>query len=178
MAAAPIRSRISALDDRRRRLLDHLLVAALQRALALTEVEDMAVGVGEHLDLDVARPLQVALGKHAAVAEGGVGLAPGGRQRALELGLLADDPHPLAAATRERLDHDRKAVLGGESGDLVASASAPPVPGTTGTPASTASCLARPLSPISAIASGGGPTQVSPAAATAAAKCVFSLRKP
>ena len=43
--------------DRRRRLLDELLVAALHRAVALAEVHDVAVRVGEDLDLDVARPL-------------------------------------------------------------------------------------------------------------------------
>ncbi len=41
----------------RRRFLDHLLVAALHRAVALAEVNDVAVAVGEHLDLDVARSI-------------------------------------------------------------------------------------------------------------------------
>src|SRR5262249_50627981 len=48
-------------DDRGRRLLDQLLVAALDRAVALAEVDDVAVAVGEDLDLDVARIGQVAL---------------------------------------------------------------------------------------------------------------------
>ena len=39
----------------RRRLLEHLLVATLHRAVALAEREHGAVGVGEELDLDVAR---------------------------------------------------------------------------------------------------------------------------
>ena len=42
-------------EQRARRLLDHLLVAALDRALALTQVDDRAGIVGEHLDLDMAR---------------------------------------------------------------------------------------------------------------------------
>jgi hypothetical protein len=54
----------------------------------------------------------------------------------------------------------------------------PSTPGTVGTPASRASCFARALSPISSIASAGGPTHVSPAASTARAKPAFSLRKP
>ncbi len=49
------------IERHRRRLLDHLLVAALDRALALVEVDDVAVGVADDLDLDVARPLDVAL---------------------------------------------------------------------------------------------------------------------
>ena len=40
-------------DRRRRRLLDQLLVAALDRAVALAEVDHVAVLVGQHLDLDV-----------------------------------------------------------------------------------------------------------------------------
>ena len=52
LAHAPARSPVEA---RRRRLLDHLLVAALDRAVALEQVHDVAVRVGEDLDLDVAR---------------------------------------------------------------------------------------------------------------------------
>src|SRR3546814_13961826 len=42
-------------DERRRRFLDDLLVAALDAALAFVEVEDIAVLVAEDLNLDVAR---------------------------------------------------------------------------------------------------------------------------
>ena len=48
----------------------------------------------------------------------------------------------------------------------------------TGTPALSAISLARTLSPIDAIASGGGPIQVRPASMTARAKSAFSDRKP
>ena len=50
-----MRSRSSALDRGRRRLLDQLLVASLHRAVALAEVDRVAVAVGEDLDLDVPR---------------------------------------------------------------------------------------------------------------------------
>src|SRR5690606_36804067 len=43
-----------------RRLFDDLLVAALDRTIALEQVYAMAMRVREHLDLDVARPLQIA----------------------------------------------------------------------------------------------------------------------
>jgi hypothetical protein len=45
-------------EERRRRFLDHLLVAALDRALALEQVDAVAEGVAHHLDLDVARLLR------------------------------------------------------------------------------------------------------------------------
>ena len=48
----------------------------------------------------------------------------------------------------------------------------------TGTPAAAISRFASIFEPIAAIASGGGPIQVSPASATAPAKSAFSDRKP
>jgi hypothetical protein len=52
------------------RLLDELLVAPLDRALALAEVHDAAVRVGQHLDLDVARLDHGSLEVDRRVAEG------------------------------------------------------------------------------------------------------------
>ena len=57
------------IDEGRRRFLDHLLVTALDRAVALVEVEHVAVPVAQHLDLDVARLHDVLLDEHAIVAE-------------------------------------------------------------------------------------------------------------
>ena len=67
----------------------------------------VAVPVGEDLDLDVPRPLEILLEQHAVVAEGRRGLALAGRERGGELGGRGDDAHPLAAAARRRLDEDR-----------------------------------------------------------------------
>ena len=58
------------LHERRRALLHQLLVAALDGALALPEMHDGAVGVGEHLDLDVPRLRDVPLDVDGGVAEG------------------------------------------------------------------------------------------------------------
>ncbi len=57
------------IEQRRGRLLDDLLVAALDRALALVEVDDVAVLVADELDLDVARIDDELLDEHAVVAE-------------------------------------------------------------------------------------------------------------
>ena len=62
-------------ERRRRRLFEQLLVPPLDRALALAEVHDVAVLVAEHLELDVARRLDVLLDVDVADAEGGLGLA-------------------------------------------------------------------------------------------------------
>ncbi len=50
----------------RRRFLDDLLVTALQRAIALAEMNGVAVIVGENLDFNVARRVHVFLDEHTA----------------------------------------------------------------------------------------------------------------
>ena len=66
-------------------LLEHLLMAALDRALALAEREHRAVLVGEELNLDMARPLDVALAEDGVVAEGRLRLALGRGERLVQL---------------------------------------------------------------------------------------------
>ncbi len=59
------------LDQWRRRLLDHLLVPPLDRALALADRPHGAVLVGHDLHLDVPAGLQVRLAEDGRVAERG-----------------------------------------------------------------------------------------------------------
>ena len=80
-------------------------MAALDRALALAERHDAAVGVGEELHLDVPGTLEVALREDGAVAERRLGLAAG-RRRALGSSSAAErttrmprPPPPAAALT-------------------------------------------------------------------------------
>ena len=64
MAAAtvsPILLALGRVERGRRRFLEDLLVAALQRAVALAEMDRIALAVAEHLDLDVARLVQILL---------------------------------------------------------------------------------------------------------------------
>ena len=97
-------------DDRRRRLLDDLLMAPLERALALAERDDVAVRVADHLHLDVPRTRQEALEEHAVVAEPGGRLTPRRGHRGLEVLGALDDAHAAPAAARGRLD--QHGVLG------------------------------------------------------------------
>ena len=85
-------------ERRRRRLLDQLLVAPLDRALALAEVDDVAVLVAEDLELDVARRLDVLLDVDVAHAERGLGLALRRLDRMRQLAGRAHDAHAAAAA--------------------------------------------------------------------------------
>ena len=56
-------------------------MAALQRAVALAEMDGAALAVAQHLDFDVARLLQIFLQIDRVVAEGGLGFRARGRER-------------------------------------------------------------------------------------------------
>ena len=56
-------------------------MAALQRAVALAQVDGVALAVAEHLNLDVARLLEIFFDVDGVVAEGGFGFGPRRRQR-------------------------------------------------------------------------------------------------
>ena len=86
------------------RLLEHLLVAPLDRAVALAEVDAVAVAVEQDLDLDVAGALEEPLEDEPVVVEGGLGLASGGGEVGREAVGEADRAHALAAAAGRRLD--------------------------------------------------------------------------
>ncbi len=97
-------------EERRRSLLDQLLVAPLQRAVPVAQHQDLAVGVGHDLRLDVARPVQELLDEAFAAPERRRRLAHGGF---VELGDLVYAPGDLqapAAAAEGRLDGDRQPV--------------------------------------------------------------------
>ncbi len=94
---------------RARRLLDDLLVAALDRAFALEEMDTAVMRVGQHLDLDMARALDQPLEEHRVVAEGRARLALRGLERSVELRGAFDHAHALAAAAGASLDQQREA---------------------------------------------------------------------
>ena len=77
------------------RFLQHLLVPALHRAVALEQVDAVAVRVAEHLDLDVARLQHVLLDQHVVVAEARLRLALARGERRLEVGAASTRRMPL-----------------------------------------------------------------------------------
>ncbi len=100
-------------EEHARRLLDDLLVAALEGALALAQVDHVAVAVGQDLDLDVAGAVDPALDEERVVVEGGAGLAAGGGDLVLQAGQVPHQAHALAAAARAGLQQHRRAQLAG-----------------------------------------------------------------
>ena len=103
---------------RGRALLDQLLVAPLRRAVALAQMQHV-VGIGEHLDLDVADVRQVLLDVHRAVAESGLGFARCRLEVRRDIRGPMDDAHAAPAAARDRFQDHGVAELGGDRGSLV-----------------------------------------------------------
>src|SRR6185437_1497446 len=95
----------------RRRLLVHLLVAALDRAVALAQVDHVAVAIGQHLHLDVTRVVQIALEVDRRVGEELLAFAAGPLEGALKLLLRQCHAKALAPAAAGRLHGDREADL-------------------------------------------------------------------
>ncbi len=92
--------------DGREGFFDDLLVAALERALALAQMDHVAVAVGQDLDLDVTRAFDVLLDEDVRRPEGRLRLASRRVERLLELGFGAHDAHtPTAAAVRSLEQH-------------------------------------------------------------------------
>src|SRR5215210_2854038 len=93
-------------------------MAPLDRAVTLAEMDDVAVGIGKYLHLDMPRILEVALDVHRRIRE--VRLALASRRLEGTLGIVSVAHHlqPLAAAARRRLDRHRPAELVAEAAHL------------------------------------------------------------
>ncbi len=96
-------------EQRRRCLLDDLLVPPLQAALPLPEVQAVTVGIGEHLDLDVPRRGDEPLDEQPVVAERPARLTPRRLHRLRQTVGGGHHAHPLAATTGGRLQQYRVA---------------------------------------------------------------------
>ena len=84
-------------------------MAALDRAIAFVEVEDVAVAVAQDLHFDVLGAGDVFFEKDGGVAEGAAGFVPGFVEQAGQVGGLGHDAHAAAAAAEGRLDDEGKA---------------------------------------------------------------------
>src|SRR5262249_51801584 len=91
---------------RRRRELDDLLMASLQRAVALEEMDEIAVPIAEQLHFDMASPGDEFFEKDIAQAERGSGFALGLFNGFIELIGFEGNAHAAPAAPHRRLDDD------------------------------------------------------------------------
>jgi hypothetical protein len=86
-------------------------VAALDGAVALEEMDDVAVPVAQHLHFDVAGVLDALLQEHLRAAEGLGRLGHDALVSARELPGVCATTDTAATAAGGRLEHDRKAEL-------------------------------------------------------------------
>src|SRR5262249_50964247 len=82
------------------------LVAALQRAVALAQVNRLALAVAKDLDFDMTRSLEIFLDVDGIVTEGGLGFGACRRQSEGKFARIARDFHAAATAAGRRLDQN------------------------------------------------------------------------
>src|SRR5687767_13681186 len=86
-------------------------MAALNRAVALAEIDQVALGIAEHLDLDMARPFDRLLEIHGAITERSGGFSARAIEGWGEILLVGDEPHAFAATAGGGFDQHRKSDL-------------------------------------------------------------------
>src|SRR5579883_2881781 len=91
-------------ERRRRGLFQELLMLALQRAIALAEMNDAALSVGDDLELDVAGMIEIAFEIDLGIAEERLRFGLRRRHRISDLLGTARNPHAAPAAPACRLD--------------------------------------------------------------------------
>src|SRR5207237_10386106 len=81
-------------------------MAALNRAVALPEMHDVALRISKHLHLDMARPFEIALEEDSVITERARRLALRADQGASKLVGAGHNPHAAAAAAGRGLDQN------------------------------------------------------------------------
>ncbi len=173
---APPRPHAAALRSRRdrpgrRRFLDDLLVAALQRAVALAERDHAALAVAEDLHLDVARVGHEAFEDRRGRRRSWPArcAARSSNRSRSSLGVGAE-LHADAAAAGGALQHHRDSRCARPRRSASSTSASTPVPGSSGTPLALAISRAVCLRPKARRCSGRGPMKAMPAAASRSAK--------
>ena len=105
-------------DAGSRCFFNHFLVTALHRAIALAQINGVAMFVGQNLNFDVARFLQVTLHVHHWVAEGGTGFGFGHLYRFEQVFFFLDHAHTATATTTGGFDNHRETNLVGDFQDF------------------------------------------------------------
>jgi hypothetical protein len=95
------------IEDGTGALLQHLLMPALQAALALAEVGCVSAPVQEHLDFHVSRTRDVLFEIHRRIAESVHCLRARGLELGRKPGRILHEPHPFAAPPGHGFHHDR-----------------------------------------------------------------------
>ena len=100
-------------ESRRWAFFDEFLMATLDRAIALVEMNDVSVLVGDDLDFDVPRAIDVAFEIDAGVTEGCFGFCLGLGDSVLQRGFVEGDAHSFSSTTCGGFDQDGEADFAG-----------------------------------------------------------------
>ena len=161
-------------------IFDDLLVPPLHRAIALVQVDHVAVLIAENLHFDVLGARDVFFEKDGRIAEGALRFALRLVEQRRQVAGFVDDAHAAPAAAERRLDD----AAGSRSPSRSSSASSRSVdrllrPGQRRDAELSARARARPsCRPYSSSSSGRGPTNTMPARSQARANSAFSERNP
>ncbi len=107
------------IQKRAGRFFDHFLIAPLDRAFTLAQINRVSVSIGQHLNLNVSRLRDEFLDKNAIIAKAAGGLVPGTLEPLAGLLVIPGNPHPLAATTGRGLEHHRIANLAADLDGLL-----------------------------------------------------------
>ena len=101
------------------RLFQNFLVAALHRAVTVTQYDHFSLCVGKHLKLNMARLFEVALHVYGIVAKSCLGFTAGQLPGVEQRGFGVHHPHAFAPATCGCFDDDGISDIRGDAHDLV-----------------------------------------------------------
>ena len=96
-------------EDQRGGNFDQFLMAALDGAIPLPQMDDIAVFIAQDLKFNMMRPFDIFLDENAAVAEGRLCFARGNCHILTQLLVGPDDPQAATPAAGAGFDHDRVA---------------------------------------------------------------------
>lgn len=91
--------------------LDDLLVATLDRAVTLEQMDAVALSISEELDFDVPWTLNESLDEDSSVTKRALGFADCALKGILELGMGTNDTHPTTSTAHSGFNDDRKPVF-------------------------------------------------------------------
>src|SRR5574343_1041144 len=106
-------------DARCRGFFNHLLVTTLHRAIALAQIDGVAVRIGQDLDFHMAWVFQEFFHVHGRVAERGLGFLARHLHGIDQRGFGMHHAHASATATTGGFDDDRVTHLTGDADDFL-----------------------------------------------------------
>ena len=96
-------------DAWRGRFFDHLLVAALGRAITFKQMHCIAVAIAEYLHFNMTRAFQIAFDQDAIITKGRCAFLPRGTQCFRKISRRAHHAHAAPATAGDGLDDEWKA---------------------------------------------------------------------